>query len=202
MDKEPITQHVREMLESHSLNEHQLRKLHEIHGTHASEAGGVKARKFNVHKSLYFAAAFMFFIVFSSLLFLKPVNTIEEITHEVAYNHLHLKPLEVRSSDIGVISKQLKELKFQPFKSNYFSALNGTLLGGRYCSIQRSLAVQLRYETNDGKSSTLYQTAYNASKFSSLPNVDRGDDVAEYFSQGMLVRIWIEKGLVLASVSE
>lgn len=119
------------------------------------------------------------------------------IAKEVISNHLKLKPLDVQTTSIVQARQYFTQLDFSVIKPTQMIASADTdLIGGRYCSIQGETAAQLRYQDNTASLATLYQVAYDASKFGSLktPNTQVMD--------GLRVRTWIEKGVLLVSVSE
>lgn len=122
------------------------------------------------------------------------------IAKEVAKNHIKLKPLEISSPRFDVVSDYFTELDFSPVPSGHFSHFNVDMLGGRYCSIQSVTAAQLRYEGADGKPVTLYEVGYNKDIFGPLPNIEKDEEPAIYYVNGLEVQIWIEKGLLMASV--
>jgi len=208
MERKSINQHLQDKLDGACLSDEQLSTLKSLqkieqHNQSASTKTGVRKLFTLPASSIYLngmVACVVFFLSF--ILFAQPTDLAEDISHEVISNHILLKPLEVKSSDMGTIKKHLVELQFNPIVSKVFNEMHGRLLGGRYCSIKRALAVQLRYDTGNGKSSTLYETSYHPKKFSFLPNVDKGEEPLEHQLQGLRVRLWIEKGLVLASVTE
>lgn len=208
MDKKSIHQHVQNQLEDVRLSEAQLKKLKALQDKYTnddlSKASGFSLPSFS---SIYvngLVACVVFLLSF--ILFAGPTdmntNMAEDISLEVVSNHILLKPLEVKTSQMSEIKKSLEELQFTPIVSKVFETSHGRLMGGRYCSIKRALAVQLRYETGDGKSSTLYETSYMPEKFSFLPDVDKGEMPLERQLKGLRVRLWVEQGLVLASVTE
>jgi hypothetical protein len=207
MERKPINQHLQDNLAGVRLSEEQLSALKALQETehyYQSATAKTKVRKFSLPASSIYLHGMVACVVFflSFILFAQPTDLAEDISHEVVSNHILLKPLEVKSSDMGTIKNHLVELKFNPIVSKVFNEMHGRLLGGRYCSIKRALAVQLRYDTGNGKSSTLYETSYHPKKFSFLPNIDKGEKPLEHQLQGLRVRLWIEKGLVLASVTE
>lgn len=208
MDKKSINQHLRDSLDSARLSDDQLAALKGLQANNELQEtppGHKVVRNFRFPSASSFylngmVACIVFFLTF--ILFAQPTDLAEDISHEVVSNHILLKPLEIKSSDMTIIKRHLSELQFNPIVSKVFNGMNGRLLGGRYCSIKRALAVQLRYDTGNGKSSTLYETSYHPKKFSFLPNVDKGEVPLEHSLQGLRVRLWIERGLVLASVTE
>lgn len=208
MELKSLNQHVANSLREYNLSSEQLRKLKELQHTDeqlnlSSNSKLKKTTFFSLKPSVYLngiAACIILFLSF--ILFSDPMDLAEDISYEVVSNHIVLRPLEFKSSNVKLIKTQLDALNFTPIPSKVFNKGLGHLLGGRYCSIQRSLAVQLRYDMGNGKTATLYETAYNAKKFSFLPNVNNGEKPLEHRMQGMLVRLWVEQGLVFASVNE
>lgn len=130
---------------------------------------------------------------------------IQSIAQEVVDNHLNLKPLETSAHSIVQVQDFFDKLDFTPSNSSYVSNqwnLNDQqLIGGRYCSIQGDNAAQLRYKEGE-KLYTLYQVGYDKNTFGSIPNVDAGGEPQEVMIQGLRATIWIEKGLLMALVSE
>lgn len=208
MDKKPLHQHVQNLFEDVRLSEAQLKKLKALQDKYTyddlSKASGFSLPSFSSFYVNGLVACIVFLLSF--ILFAGPTDMnktmAEDISLEVVSNHILLKPLEVTTSRMGEIKKSLGELQFTPIVSKVFDPSHGRLLGGRYCSIKRALAVQLRYETGDGKSSTLYETSYTPETFSFLPDVDKGEEPLERQLKGLRVRLWVEQGLVFASVTE
>lgn len=138
------------------------------------------------------------------------------IAEEVALNHLTLKPLDKESTIVAELQNYFTQLEFSPFESKYaltLGALNGKrLLGGRYCSIQGVTALQMRYadtkpETNTpintiADASTLYQVNYNSRVHGSIPNIENSETPIQINQRGLIIQIWLEKGLLMALVNK
>ena len=123
----------------------------------------------------------------------------EKIAYEVSKNHLKLKPLEVHSEQLSVLSDYLSLLDFKLVNTSILSGADWELLGARYCSIQGNTAAQLRFKNKQtGTVETLYQAPYNADQFSDLPSLENNKHPITEFSKGMGVTIWIEKGVLFA----
>lgn len=126
------------------------------------------------------------------------------IAKEVAKNHMHLKPLEVSSSNFQKVSDYFSKLDFKPTPSVFLAKNNvSNLLGARYCSIQSVTAAQIRYKNGDGKFVTFYEVGYDADKFGDMPQLSqRGQTMLPtlHYVNGMKVNIWVENGLLMASV--
>lgn len=134
------------------------------------------------------------------------------IAKEVAKNHMKLKPLEVASPNFSKVSGYFGKghLDFKPVPSVFLAKNNvNKLLGARYCSIQSVTAAQIRYKNADGKFVTFYEVGYDADKFGDIPTftalnsepINSQKTVPKvHYVNGMKVHIWVEKGLLMASV--
>ncbi len=124
---------------------------------------------------------------------------LQAIADEVADNHLRLKPLEVRGSDLPSVLSYFTNLDFQPLASPLIAGNSGDrLLGGRYCSIQGFDAAQLRVAAADGTLSSWYEAALPADKLRRIPDRVSGEPPAGFVVRGVDIRIWQENGVVFA----
>ena len=109
---------------------------------------------------------------------------------EIAYNHnKNLNP-EIVSSSLKEIRKYLTKLDFALVLSEALPANEWELLGGRYCSIQKKLAAQLRLRNR--KNNIIY-TWYQVSDVHASINIK---EPYESYKDGVKVRIWVEKGIM------
>ncbi|WP_341503423.1 hypothetical protein [Gallaecimonas sp. GXIMD4217] len=120
------------------------------------------------------------------------------IAQEVARNHIKMKPLEVESGELVDLQRYFTELAFSPVQSQRFEG-RGPLLGGRYCSIQGEDAAQLRFLNDGGRLITLYQAPFDPAKHQALPRAELGEAPLERYADGVRVRIWVEKDLLMVS---
>ena len=125
-----------------------------------------------------------------------------QIADEVAVNHMKRRPLEVRGSQVDDLQVYFKDLDFRLIQTSFARLSDGSMLGGRYCSIQGVSAAQIRLRADPGTTSTLYQAPYNAELFGELPDIATGQPPLLVQARGMAVEIWVEKGLILALVRE
>jgi len=200
-----LKQAINHKLDEVSLNEDQLSRLENIMGIHTAQQEQIETSNTNNSNNkahwLYLAsvAAFVFAFIASTLYMAKPENMLQAIADEVVHNHLKLKPLEVKTQTIKGVQKYFSKLDFMPIDSTMLNGSALNLLGGRYCSLQGITAAQLRFkETDIASVQTLYQTEYRQDVFGDLPSIDKGDNPAEIYVKGIKVKIWIEKGLLLA----
>ncbi len=131
-----------------------------------------------------------------------PSHLLESIADEVAKNHIKLKPLEVKATELAIVGAFFDRLNFTPIKSNVFGLSSSQLLGGRYCSIKGEIASQLRYVNDLGQPATLYQAILPAELSQHIPNTDKNMEPIQISARGLGIRVWLEKGLVMASVNE
>jgi len=122
---------------------------------------------------------------------------LRSIAQEVADNHLKMKPLEVQSDDLPSVLGYFTDLDFQLLASPRITANSGDrLLGGRYCTIQGIDAAQLRVAASDGRLGTWYEATLSEDKLKRIPDLDAGEQPAEFVIRGVAVRIWKESGVV------
>ena len=114
----------------------------------------------------------------------------ETIAREVAKNHGKGYAPEIETSEIRQIQAQLDRLDFRLTTPAFIGFNQIKITGGRYCSIQGSLAAQLTMESTDGNPCSLYITAINAD----LSVVEAG--VYEYGDY--TVEIWRDRDLFFA----
>jgi len=199
MSRDTFVNHLKQELEQYELNDEQLSKLNALKNNHGDPS---PEKKKNIWAKWTGLAASLMMVCVIAFHTMQSDNLVYDIAHEVTLNHVKLKPLEVETQDLVNVVDYFTELEFSPIASQEFSLSGNDLLGGRYCSIQGSIAAQLRYQNAQGNIVTLYETGYSAQLFSGLPNIEKGEEPIEVFARGLRVRIWVEKGLVMASVNE
>ncbi|MEH6345635.1 MAG: hypothetical protein V7785_11155 [Bermanella sp.] len=123
------------------------------------------------------------------------------IAQEVSYNHLKFKPLEVTNNNLTRVTGYFEKLDFNPLASSQVAALSSRLIGGRYCSIKGNIAAQLRMRDEKGAISTLFESRFNAEDFDFLPRIENQQAPVKVHVDGQQVRLWVEKGLVMALVN-
>ena len=125
-------------------------------------------------------------------------NMAFEIANEVTHNHFKLKPLEVQSSFLSDVSDYFTKLDFKPLTSKLLSNKNLRLLGARYCSLQGITAAQIRYQSENGEVTTFYEVPYDEAIYSVIPDIEKGEEPLVSYSKGIGVKIWVEKGILMA----
>lgn len=121
------------------------------------------------------------------------INSSRDIVEEIASNHLQPLQLDVGSSSLEEVDRNLSHLSFSLIKSARMESKQWKLLGGRYCTIQGQLAAQLKLLNKESqKIVTLYQSAI-------LPKSDKSLNEKTLLSDtGVEVSIWWEDGVMLA----
>ncbi len=151
----------------------------------------------------WFALAACILLVIGVMLNQGHSNIPLKIANEVAMNHIKMKPLEVTSNSLYDLRGYFTELDFSVTFSNEFPLTKGHLLGGRYCSIQGVSAAQIRYQApTDESKVTLYQVGYDEQKYGDIPNIEKGETPLTLQVKGVQVRLWVEKGLLMAEASQ
>lgn len=125
-----------------------------------------------------------------------------QIAKEVAKNHINLKPLEVHSTNFEVVSRYFQLLDFAPLPSHYLQQFGYAMTGGRYCSIRSITAAQLRYQDSAGQPVSLFEVGYHPQHFGSLPDVGKNEVPLLHVVKGLTVQIWVERNVLMASVSQ
>ncbi len=146
--------------------------------------------------SLAAVVVFSCFLLFNKLEIRKDMPF--AIASEVAHNHYKLKPLEVESSVLNEVSQYFTKLDFKPVSSAVIDPQQLTLLGARYCSLQGITAAQIRYQTEDGKLVTFYEVPYDENIYSAFPMISKGEEPVVSYANGVGVKMWVEKGLLMA----
>jgi anti-sigma factor RsiW len=200
----PLKQAVREHLEQQQLSDQQMATLMTMQQEQArtDEYAPCSGRRPHAQlgprlsawqpRSLVAIAAAMVLAV-AVWLSLPAVDMPHQIAEEVARNHLNLKPLEVRTSDMAEIRRYFDRLAFKPVSSQLIADAGLHMIGGRYCSIQGIDAAQLRMLPAEGDEiQTIYQTVYDPELFKDLPQLENGDTPVDVTVKGLKVRVWVE----------
>lgn len=189
--KKSFTQH----LGDQTLNDDEFEKLEALMKNKSS----LNIKNIIKYRVLYIAAFFILAFIASTLLINKTENLPQLIAEEVVRNHLQLKPLEVKTNSINDIRSYFTKLDFSPINSDLLKTSGLTLIGGRYCSLQGISAAQLRLSSGpDSAVQTFYQTEYRQDVFGLLPDIQRAQKPIEVYARGIKVKIWLEKGLLIA----
>ncbi len=198
MAKSPLRDSVKNYYQQQVLNKKQLDAL-------VSLQKGKTAEKKDKRLLPWVGVAAAIFISVISVTFYfsmpSDTNLPYRIAQEVAEDHVKMKPLDMETARIDELKRYFTQLDFALIQSAGIE--DETLLGGRYCSIFGVTAAQLRYlDFNRDNKVTLYQVEYDVKTFGELPNVGEGKPPIEVLIKGLSVTIWVEKGLLLAKITE
>lgn len=117
----------------------------------------------------------------------------QEIASEIAYNHLKSLDSEIQTDQIEDIRSYLDKLDFYIRFSQRFEENDWSLMGARYCSINKKLAAQIRIRNNiTGEIHTWYQV--NSSIL--IAPEDLKNEVVMSFNEGVKVVVWQENGIL------
>ena len=136
-------------------------------------------------KGLAVAALFIITMSFIAVSSFKYKNMATAIANEVSHNHFKLKPLEVESNILDNINAYFTKLDFKPISSSLLKDKKLTLLGARYCS-------------ESGELITFYEAPYDEKIYSVVPDIGKGEEPITSYSKGVGVKIWVEKGILMA----
>mgnify|MGYP005850214113 CR=1 FL=1 len=123
----------------------------------------------------------------------------QRIAEEVLVNHTRLYLPDVLGDSVADLRPNFERLDFSPLNSSLINRDQWSLKGGRYCTLQGAIAVQMSFESPAGHTLTHYQAAYDPAKFGSLPDTGRNQPPLTLVRQGVRIDIWVENDLVMAS---
>jgi len=184
--KKTIKESIKEIYAELKLSPEQLRSLDSLRQNRAGKQG--------VHFFLKISAVAMAasVLILSLYLFQGSESLTGKIVGEVAYNHNKNVQMEIKTASIDEVQNFLSKIDFTLIHSERLPLEQWQLLGGRYCSIQGRLAVQMKIRNKaDGKLKTLYQVPY-PKELSHIKFVPM-----ETYASGVKVRLWRERGLLL-----
>lgn len=187
--KRTLKESVREHYQKFELSPTQLDDLNQL------QRDRKRRESFQLWFKLSFAGMAASILLLSLFLFRGTESLPEKVAEEIAYNHNKNAPLEIKTSSIEDIQNFLSKIDFTLIQSKYLPTENWELVGARYCSIQGKLAVQMKLKNqSEGKTQTLYQAPY-PEEFK-----NNGPKALETYINGVQVKLWSEKGLLLGLV--
>jgi hypothetical protein len=113
-----------------------------------------------------------------------------DIAAEIAYNHAKQLEPEFRTNSYEKLAAQMPRLDFRVIKPDKLDD-EMQLVGGRYCSVDKQIAAQLRVLDRTGAPCTLYEFHLPERWLVTFP-ADK-----EVETNGLTVRLWQEKGVML-----
>lgn len=180
--------------QAQQLSPEQLQQLQQMQ--QAAQASARPAKPRHRPRWLAVVAICLAMVLSWQLFFVSQQGVPQQIADEVVYNHLNLKPLEVKGANFTDVSRYFSKLQFRPLVSRQVS-LRG-LAGARYCSIKTIPAAQYRLFDSEGRAETWYQVAYDVNIFGVIPDLDQAEQPLLRYSKGVGVKMWREKGVLFA----
>jgi len=142
-------------------------------------------------------AASLLLILFGGGLFLLQPNPNADpswlVAKEIAVNHNKHLAIEYPTGDYHALNRLMDKLDFSSVISKRLPSGQYRLLGGRYCSIQGQLALQLKLRDRAGNLYTLYQAPLNKL----LSGIRQGEQTID----GVRITLWREAGLLFGLAS-
>ncbi len=174
--------------ESFNLTSKQLNQLESLEREHFFQSS-----KTSPNRSWLLPIATLVAGVFLVLYF-KPTPELDVypngIASEIAYNHNKTLTLEFPGKSIPEIRPHFSKLDFNLVSSKHNNISNFKLVGGRYCSINRQLAAQLRLVgNNDNDTISWYQLPLPPDQRMIQKNL-------VIYKNGVKVIMWTEKGVL------
>lgn len=112
------------------------------------------------------------------------------IANEIAYNYNKTLSMEFKGNSIPEIRRHFNKLDFNLVNSNNNRISNLRLVGGRYSSINKQLAAQLRLAERNNQSQMIWYQIPIPSEKLNLPKE------VEFFQNGVRIIMWTEKGVL------
>jgi len=198
MNKQPLSQATRAHYSREGLSDKKLEQYEKMLQAAENKMVASQSKKYSVMSAV---ASILVLLVVAVQFYPTQNNIAFEIAQEVAKNHIKMKPLEVETDQLSDLKKYFTQLDFALIDPGMMA--DKTMHGARYCSIKGVTAAQLRYtETDSTNRITIYEVEYKPEIFGKVSNLDEGMAPEEIELKGLLVKIWVEKGLLLVSAQE
>jgi len=142
------------------------------------------------------AASLLLVLLGSGVFLLQPNHNADFswlVAKEIAVNHNKHLAIEFPTGDYRELNRLMDKLDFSGVISKRLASGEYRLLGGRYCSIQGQLALQLKLQDRAGNLYTLYQAPLNKM----LSGIQQGEQLID----GLHITLWREAGLLLGLAS-
>lgn len=195
--QKPLRDALKDYLEHEELTDQEIDQLQAL-----AENNKVQSRYMPQRSTKWIAlltlAASLFIVVALSYTYKIHTNDLiqERLAHEVFTNHLKIKSLDIETHSLQELRDFFERLDFSPFFSGDMRTADLKLLGGRYCTLQGAVALQLRFLSPDGEVITFYQALYEKDRFGKLPDIKEGDRPNVILEKGIEMSIWQENSVV------
>lgn len=200
-DRVPLKAAIKTMFGHEALTGDELAELQRLQQRATRPRWPTSARWFSAALGSV-AAALLAMVVSLSLLTEPAAEVQQRIAHEVLTNHLRIKPFDVETDSLAQVQAYFDRLDFMPRLSPHLGNEKLVLAGGRYCTLQGTIAAQLRFSLPSGEIMTYYQAAYDPRRFGALPDAGRGESPILVKERGFRMRLWQESGLVMVTAQQ
>lgn len=174
--------------ESYNLSSEQLNQLESVEREHVYQKSRTLKQK-NWFFPVVALAAGVFMVMFYSQKNDESPSP-DGIANEIAYFHNKTLSPEFVGNSIHEISPHFSKLDFQLVNSGNNEISDLKLVGGRYCSINKQLAAQLRLISSDSQTPITWYQLPLPVKQNKFPKR------VEIYSNGIKVIMWTEKGVL------
>ena len=188
----PLKQAVKFHFSGRSLSPEKLRKLDPYRIRSGMTAGLAIFRNRKTRSILIAVAASLILVLPFGLFELHQKRLQDQIVEDMVYNHFkQLKP-EIITSSLESLQNYFSGLEFQLVQSSFLPPGEWKVLGGRCVYVQGQLSVLMRVQhKGTGTICSFYQVP--------VPKgFSAATDVEERYLKGVKVKIWCEKGLLMA----
>ncbi len=195
--QKPLRDALKNLLEQDSLSDHEIDQL-QSQADYKSTPAVSKPERNRKKLALLSLAASFFVMLALGYTYKTHTNELiqQRLAHEVFTNHLKIKSLDIETDSLQELRLFFERLDFSPFYSGDMNSSNLKLLGGRYCTLQGAVALQLRFQSPEGKMVTYYQALYEKDRFGKLPKISEGDKPEVLLEKGIALTIWQENNVV------
>lgn len=188
----PLKQAVKSHFSGRSLSVENLRKLDPFRVQSGMTAGWKILQNQKTRTIAIAVAASLILVLPFGVFELHQKQLQDQIVEEMVYNHFkQLKP-EINTSSLESLQNYFSGLEFQLVQSSFLPPEQWKVLGGRCVLVQGQLAVLMRVQhKGTGTICSFYEVPVPKG-FSATT------DVEERYLKGVKVKMWCEKGVLLA----
>ena len=197
MPEQRLNEHLRRFYTNKAPSAQCLDRLAALAESTPAAESPAPARTHRATPAYLAVAASLLLILFGGGVFLLQPNHNTEpgwlVAKEIAVNHNKHLAIEFPTGDYHELNRLMDKLDFSSVISKRLPPGQYRLLGGRYCSIQGQLALQLKLQDRAGNRYTLYQAPLNKL----LTGIQQGEQIID----GVRITLWREAGLLFGLAS-
>ena len=202
--KTPLKSAVRDLYDDVKLSPTELEQIKSDGANHASAAS--QNHRMIKWKPVYNIAAVVCLCVMSVALWQlaatnanRAIDKTEVIIADVIDNHLAYKTMQYQTTSLAELSQHFSYLGFMLATSKPMQTIGlDKLLGARPCLILDIPAAQLRYQIDDNRWATVFQTRYQKNIYGPVPDILDKQQPLMTTNRGVNVSLWREGDLLFA----